>query len=244
MRTTDAMLAALLLVEIGIARPAGAVEPVAVDTRGQPTAGPQTCGQLVDAQTCRECHADQYRDWSVSEHANHDVQCYECHGGLHSGSLCGCKRCHQAIHKKRFANWPHVTRFDDKDSADYMCMLCHKAHMGNLQANLKEGCAVCHGSAGHTALTDFCHTKVASAISPMQIDQFARERHGLAARLAIMPRGYAAAIGLAMAMGGYALCFLLLLPLGYTTSAVWEFLAAGSKQQNTQAASSGQPGKA
>lgn len=65
----------------------------------------------------------------------------------------------------------------------------------------------------------------------MHVDQFAREQHGLAARLAIMPRGYAAGLALAVVMGGYALGFLVLLPLGYSTSAAWEFFFARKKQR-------------
>ena len=225
------MLFAVLSLIAVAARSAAAQIPVGGDA-GPPVAGPpEACGQLLDAQTCRQCHPDQYKDWSVSQHARQDVQCFQCHGALHSGSLHGCKRCHQAIHRKRFSNWTEVTRFDDENSADYICMLCHKAHMGNLQANLKEGCAVCHGSAGHTAVTDLLHTKVATAISPMHVDQFAREQHGLAARLAIMPRGYAAGLALAMVVGGYALGFLVFLPLGYSTSAAWESLFSGRKKQ-------------
>ncbi|MBN2473880.1 MAG: hypothetical protein JXB62_04700 [Pirellulales bacterium] len=197
---------------------------------------PPAADQLVDAQTCRVCHVDQYDEWSISQHARQNVQCYECHGGLHSGSFCGCKRCHQAIHRKRFSNWPHVTRFDDKDGADYMCMLCHKAHMGNLQGTLKEGCAVCHGSTGHTAMTDFVHRSVAAAVSPVHLDQYARERNGLAARLAAMPRHYAAPLLLALAVGGYGLCFLLLLPAGYTAASVWGFFFPGRQRDTEQTA--------
>jgi hypothetical protein len=189
----------------------------------------------VEAQVCRDCHRGQYNHWSVSPHGQHDIQCYDCHGALHSGTLMGCKRCHQAIHKKRFANWTSVTRFDDEDSADYMCMLCHTAHMSNLQETMREGCVACHGAAGNTAYGDIFHTNIATPISPMYVDKYAREQFGLAARLLAMPRGYAALIALGGAVVGYGLCFLVFLPFGYTTSAVWEFLT--SRRRKTEARS-------
>src|SRR5690606_11023357 len=121
---------------------------------------------------------DEYDEWCASRHAAKGVECHECHGPLHSAQILGCRRCHQAIHNGRLEHWPQVSRFDADDGTDYMCIVCHNAHNTRMQKSLV-GCYSCHGSAAHAAFSDVVHTHLASAVTPVHVDEFARERDGI-----------------------------------------------------------------
>lgn len=197
--------------------------------RAEPATPMPVAGEFVPATTCMPCHTNQYNEWCASRHAAKGVECHECHGPLHSAQMHGCRRCHQAIHNDRLAHWPQVSRFDAEDGTDYMCIVCHNAHNSGLQKSLV-GCYSCHGSAAHAAFSDMVHTHLASAVTPVHVDEFARERDGIVPWLMNQPRPKAAGVGVAVALGGYLLCFLLFLPFGYTGCAIWSRLCGRKRK--------------
>jgi hypothetical protein len=176
--------------------------------------------ELLPADDCASCHSPQYSEWTLSAHASHPVQCYECHGPFHSAELHGCRRCHQAVHGDRIRHWPAVRRFTEGDAADYACIVCHDAHNLRLRKSLV-GCYACHGSQAHGIASDWMHAHLASTITPVHMDEFARERDGLIPRLMSMPRAQAATIALALMLMMYVVLALLAFPFTYTAYAAW-----------------------
>ena len=191
---------------------------IAMPTTAQapPADSPFDGVRLLDAASCANCHKVEYKMWAGSTHSTFRMQCTECHGELHSAALGGCKRCHQAIHKKRFDHWPEVTRFDEEGGTDHMCMVCHDPHHGKLKPHLKDGCFRCHGDTHHTILVDAVHRRIASLSAPIAMDIYAREK-AMARATFGLPESIAKPL---TQFAGYAVCFLVLLPLGHAVTVV------------------------
>lgn len=183
--------------------------------------GPPDGKDYMDAAKCGACHNQQYKEWCNSAHSESELQCYECHGILHSGTLTGCKWCHESAHRKRFANWPEVTRFDDESGSDHMCMVCHNPHIAKLKVHLSKGCFQCHGEITHTVISDVVHREYASSYAPIEMDTYARERAMAGAWMRNLPRPLVFTAKVGTRLGTYVLCFLILLPIGYSASAIW-----------------------
>lgn len=224
MSRTTVVMAATLLTLLAGGRPARGEEPEIDGVRYLP------------ASECAKCHEDQQQEWAVSAHAASGVQCFECHGVIHSGSLNGCKRCHRATHKRRFANWPAVQRFDNDDGVDFMCMVCHYAHSTRMQAHLQAGCARCHADPEHTALADLLHREFAAARSPIEMDVYARERATGEAWRAELPAAVVRLYSVLQDLGTFGLLFLLALPFALVLTTGWRLIAGvGSRHRSDRA---------
>jgi hypothetical protein len=64
----------------------------------------------VTSEICQDCHRKTYQEWQMSQHAQSDIRCFDCHG-VHKQSLranggdqlCG------ACHSKRLEDFAHAT---------------------------------------------------------------------------------------------------------------------------------------
>ncbi len=178
-------------------------------------------GKFYSPSWCASCHKIEYEEWSTSGHCKYGMACYECHGEFHSGTLGGCTRCHEGMHRNRIKNWPAVARFDSPESRDFMCMVCHDAHNSGLKPSLM-GCFACHGDLMHGAASDVLHGVVASSLTPVHMDEFARERDGLLFRLRTMSLPAAAGVVTAGAFAGYGAALLVFFPFGLVLAFLWE----------------------
>jgi hypothetical protein len=139
-----------------------------------------------EAATCRECHAGEYRAWSLARHAA--VVCESCHGPMAAHASDGtaataelpkltgdiCIACHEKVEGRP----PSVPQVDlATHHGTTSCVLCHDPHAATAVlpptvthplANLP-ACTVCHGREGlnpmplgHTESSDSiclgCHT--------------------------------------------------------------------------------------
>lgn len=108
---------------------------------------------------CMTCHKEKspglYKQWYMSEHANHKVTCYDCHRAeqgeadafMHEGALIAtlvtpkdCGKCH-VNEMNEVSNSYHATAGEILESAD-----AYLAHVAAGEPVAITGCESCHGS--------------------------------------------------------------------------------------------------
>jgi hypothetical protein len=88
---------------------------------------------------CGACHKTQYNYWENSSHNNKN--CSMCHGLIHSGSIRGCRECHERKHRIDINRWEIIKSYNEIIETDYVCTICHNSHSGKIRLGI---CNICH----------------------------------------------------------------------------------------------------
>lgn len=101
----------------------------------------------VDSSVCEDCHANTFRQWQDSIHAQNGVQCIGCHQS-HSQEL--------------------------RVSDDGLCASCHRDHLGTVHGRSDVSCIDCHLSSTSVQELAFVSAGEASVTVPAASHDFTR----------------------------------------------------------------------
>lgn len=175
---------------------------------------------------CGACHDTQYQDWGLSMHSQNKVHCNDCHGTLHSSQILGCRQCHGNKHQQILKHWPEVQRFDIPNSNDFVCVLCHDVHTGEL-IEYRQSCTVCHND----GVSDFVvamHTGPGEFMNPTENDGF-QLMNAPTQMFAKAPAPVKAAVAAGGSLAAFLLGAAVFFPLALGLTVLRNALAAGDR---------------